>query len=212
MRVRVKICGITDTEALTAAVEAGADAVGFVLDPSPRQLTVAQAAALRAQVPSDIDTVAVVGRPDLAAILEVQDALSPSWIQLMADALPDPVSARGLRLLPAFEDGEDLVQRVAHYCAGRTDERPLVLADGPRAGSGQTGDWNRVTALCDTTRLILAGGLTPENVGAAIAKVRPYAVDVSSGVERVRGQKDPDRIRAFLAAVRAAEQATGGDR
>jgi phosphoribosylanthranilate isomerase len=212
MRIRVKICGFTQEDGLMAAIEAGVDAVGFVFDPSPRQLSLKRAAVLRALIPLDVDTVAVMGRPSLATVLACQAAISPSWIQLMADGLPAVNGASGLRLIPAFEDSSDLLERVDAYCATQTDERPLILADGPRAGSGMVGDWHRVAALRAKNRLILAGGLTPENVGEAIAKVRPYAVDVSSGVERIRGQKDPARIRAFLSAVRTAEAQLGDER
>ena len=88
MRVRVKICGFTDEVALSAAIQAGVDAVGFVLDESPRQLTIEQAVRLRSLVPSDVDTVVVVGRPSVEELIQLQAALSPSWLQLMADALP----------------------------------------------------------------------------------------------------------------------------
>ena len=212
MRIRVKICGFTQEDGLMAAIEAGVDAVGFVFDPSPRQLSLERAAVLRALIPLDVDTVAVMGRPSLATVLDCQAAISPSWIQLMADGLPAMSGASGLRLIPAFEDSANLLERVDAYRATQTDERPLILADGPRAGSGAVGDWDRVAALRAKNRLILAGGLTPENVGEAIARVRPYAVDVSSGVERIRGQKDPARIRAFLSAVRTAEAQLGDER
>ena len=81
----------------------------------------------------------------------------------------------------------------------------MVLADGPKPGSGVLADWDRIEALRHSTRLVIAGGLTPENVGAAIAQMHPYGVDVSSGIEVSRGIKDPERIDAFMAAVRNAE-------
>jgi phosphoribosylanthranilate isomerase len=202
MRVRVKICGFTEPVALRAAVEAGVDAVGLVLDPSPRQLSLERAKALLLGVPTDVDTVAVVGRPDAARLALTQEVLRPSWIQLMSDAIPR--SALGFKLIPAFEDGPDLLERVGAYRERSRQDQPLVLIDGPRPGSGIAADWDRVGALCKDCRLILAGGLTPENVGEAIVLLKPYAVDVSSGVEVERGVKDPDLIRAFLDAVRSA--------
>jgi len=203
MRIRVKICGLVDSASVDAAVQAGADALGFVLDPSPRQLTVDQARSLIRHVPTDVDTVAVVGRPDADTLERYREQIAPKWIQLMADAVPP--GSHGFRLIPAFEDGPDLRERVDRYRAASGQQNPLVLADGPKPGSGIQADWDRVAALTDAVRVIVAGGLNPDNVGDAIRRLRPYGVDVSSGVESSRGVKDPERIRAFLAAVRAAE-------
>lgn len=207
MRVRVKICGFSEPEALDAAVQAGVDAVGFVLDPSPRQLSMEVAARLIARVPPDVDTVAVVGRPDLKELLEIHERLAPRWIQIMADAMPPVADRAGLRLIPAFEDGADLVARVRSYTEMSGEAQPLLLVDGPRPGSGIQADWSRVAALASESRLVLAGGLRADNVAEAIAQVRPHGVDLSSGVERIRGVKDPDMIREFMAAVRATEVA-----
>jgi len=209
MHIHVKICGFTEPTGLVAAIEAGVDSVGLVLDPSPRQLTIDQAVGLAQYVPDHVEVVAVCGRPSLSEVAEIAARLKPSWIQLMADAMPDP--EHGFSILPAFEDGPDLLQRVDAYVDQHPDDAPLVLADGPRPGSGVTADWDRVEQLSLSTRLMLAGGLTPENVGAAITRMKPYGVDVSSGVERSRGHKDPDRVRAFVAAVRAAELQLGGE-
>ncbi len=205
MRVRVKICGFTEPDALRAAIEAGVDAVGFVLDSSPRQITMDQAAQMIARVPSDVDTVAVVGQPDLDTLFEIRERLAPRWIQIMADALPPVGDRTRLRLIPAFEDGPDLLDLVDTYRTESGASQPLILVDGPRPGSGQQAVWDRVAALSGRNRLMLAGGIRAENVAEAVARVRPYAVDLSSGVERVRGQKDPDLIRAFMAAVRTLE-------
>ncbi len=207
MRVRVKICGFSEPEALEAAVQSGVDAVGFVLDPSPRQLSFEVAAALMAGVPSDVDTVVVMGRPDLREILQVRERLAPSWIQVMADALPPLAERSGLRLIPAFEDGADLYERVARYRSETDEERPLFLVDGPRPGSGVLAQWDRVLEAVGDARLMLAGGIRADNVADAIERVKPYAVDLSSGVERERGIKDPTLIKEFMAAVRAAEAA-----
>lgn len=210
MHIHVKICGFTEPVGLLAAVEAGVDAVGLVLDPSPRQLSLDQAVELAQHVPEHVELVAVCGRPSLSEVKEIASRLKPTLIQLMADAMPDP--AHGFSILPAFEDGPNLLQRVHSYCAQHPDEAPLVLADGPRPGSGVAADWDRVAQLSRSTRLMLAGGLTPENVREAIQRMKPFGVDVSSGVERSRGHKDPDRVRAFVAAVRAAEREMGDER
>ena len=209
MHIHIKICGFTEPLGLQAAIDAGVDSVGLVLDPSPRQLTLEQAAELATQVPSHVELVAVCGRPSVEEVSEIASYLSPAFIQLMADALPPP--EYGFPLIPAFEDGVDLLERVSAYCETQDESMPLVLADGPRPGSGVVADWNRVEKLAASTRLMLAGGLNAENVGEAILRMRPFGVDVSSGVERAPGLKDPDRIRAFVAAVRQAERTLGGD-
>ena len=204
MGLHIKICGFTTEQGVEAAVNAGVDAIGLVLDPSPRQLTLQRALALKTLIPVGVDVVAVCGRPTRDEIGEICDVLQPDTIQLMADALPN--SPVGIPVLPSFEDGPDLTHRVTRYAASIGEERPLVLADGPKPGSGIRADWNRVSEIAATTRLIIAGGLNPENVGDAIALLRPYGVDVSSGVERGVGCKDPQRIRDFVNAVRTAER------
>ncbi len=204
MSLHIKICGFTTAEGIAAAVSAGVDSIGLVLDPSPRQLTLERAAELKALIPAEIDVVAVCGRPTETELSTIIDALQPDSIQLMADAMP--VREFSVPLLPAFEDGPDLLVRVEEFCARLNEERPVILADGPRPGSGERADWNRVQSLSDSTRLMIAGGLTPENVGEAIALLNPYGVDVSSGVERAPGHKDPRRVHEFVAAVRSAEE------
>ncbi len=208
MSIHIKICGFTDLEGLAAAIEVGVDSVGLVLDPSPRQLSLEQAVALRAGIPEHVELVAVCGRPSLDTVERIQAELRPDWIQLMADSVPDP--ALGYPIIPAFEDGKDLLARVQKYRERVGEDCPFILADGPKPGSGIVADWNRVQALAATTRLMIAGGLNPENVGDAIRQLRPYAVDVSSGVERDRGVKDPELIRRFVAAVREAESLLEG--
>ena len=209
MSIHIKICGFTEPVGLAAAIDAGVDSVGLVLDPSPRQLTLDQAVALRAVIPDSVGLVAVCGRPSLETVQRIQAELKPKWIQLMSDAMLDP--ALGYPIIPAFEDGEDLFERVQNYRERVGEERPLILADGPKPGSGIAANWDRVQSVAATTRLMIAGGLNPENVAAAIHQLQPYAVDVSSGVERERGVKDPELIRRFIAAVRGAETQLEGD-
>ena len=208
MSIHIKICGFTEPEGLRVAIEAGVDSIGLVLDPSPRQLSLEQALALRAGIPDSVSLVAVCGRPSQDTVQRIQAELRPDWIQLMADSVP------GLTLscpiIPAFEDGEDLLDRVQNYRVRVGQDRPLILADGPKPGSGIPADWDRVQALAGTTRLMIAGGLNPDNVVEAIRRLKPYAVDVSSGVERERGVKDPELIRRFVSAVREAESSMGG--
>jgi len=205
MKTHIKICGFTEPMGLKAAVDAGVDAVGLVLDPSPRQLSIAEAVRLRAHIPDTVQVVAVCGRPDLKTLQDIQRELRPDFIQLMSDAMPGP--EHGLPLLPAFEDGPDLEQRVRRYCEGHPEERPLVLTDGPKPGSGILADWSRLHGLSEFTRLMIAGGLRPTNVGDAIQRLHPWGVDVSSGVEAEPGKKSPELVNAFVDAVRAAESA-----
>lgn len=178
-------------------------AIGLVLDPSPRKLSIARAKELKSRVPDHIDVVAVCGRPSLAELEAIVASLQPDVVQLMADAaVPQTVDANWLF---AFDDGPDLQERIDRYGALVTSARPIVLVDGPQPGSGVPADWTRVQALSGDHRLIIAGGLNAGNVGAAIHALNPYGVDVCSGVERSVGVKDPDRMAAFVAAVHEAE-------
>jgi phosphoribosylanthranilate isomerase len=204
MRVRVKICGITDPAGVESAIAAGADAVGFVLATSPRRVALGRALELAALVPPLVSRVAVLGHPDAATIREVAAALAPHWIQ--AETTPEIEAALeacalpgGASLLRVLHDGDDLLERLPRRAG-------TVLVEGPgRGGRGVSADWSRAALLARRVRLILAGGLTPDNVAAAIESVRPFGVDVASGVESSPGVKDPVRVARFLAAVRRAE-------
>ncbi len=209
MHIHIKICGFTEPVGLQAALDAGVDSIGLVLDPSPRQLTIKQAVALAQHIPDGVDVVAVCGRPSVDEVSNIAAGLSPTFIQLMADALP-PAEC-GFSIIPAFEDGGDLLERVSKYCDTQEHPQPLVLADGPRPGSGVLADWDRVERLSNRTRLMLAGGLNADNVTEAILRMKPFGVDVSSGVESSPGVKDPEKIRAFVAAVRHAEALLDGE-
>jgi phosphoribosylanthranilate isomerase len=204
MRARIKICGLTGEEAIDAAIESGADAVGFVFAPSPRRVTPERAVALARRLPSFVLKVAVFADATAEEVREVTARLAPDRIQIEAgssDALGGDMRAR---VLPVFHDGPKLLQEVASYREASTGD-PTILLDGRLSGRGETADWGVAAQVARTARVVLAGGLNPENVVLAIRIVRPYAVDVSSGVESSPGVKDPIRIAAFVAAVRAAE-------
>lgn len=212
MRLVVKICGLTTPAAVRAAARAGADAIGLVLCASPRQVGLARARELLA-VASELERLAVVRRPsrrELARITRLP------FDGLQADA--DWEYARRLPshwfFLPAFADGIDLPTRLEAQMRGQPGAasarslRGAFLLDGPLGGgTGCPPDLERARAAARLGHMALAGGLTPENVAARIARVAPAAVDVSSGVERTPGEKDPDRIHAFVAAARAAARA-----
>ena len=203
LSLRIKICGFTTERGIDAAIELGVHAIGLVLDPSPRKLTIDRAAALKARVPKGVDVVAVCGRPSTEELEEIVNSLQPDVIQLMADAtVPAAMDANWLF---AFDDGPDLHKRIGEYVQSAEHEHPIVLVDGPQPGSGIPADWERVRALHGDHRLIIAGGLNAGNVGEAIRRLQPYGVDVCSGVESSVGVKDPDRMAAFVAAVRSAQ-------
>ncbi len=203
MRIFVKICGLTSEAAVYAAVDAGADAIGFVLAPSPRRVTTARAAALAERVPPGVLRVLVFRHVDAGELQACRDALDFDVVQADAGAIAalearDP-AARGADFLPVHHDGVDLLERVAASTR-------LCVLDGPLGpGRGARADVDRAARLARQRPILLAGGLDADVVGDAIARVRPFGVDVSSGVEAIPGMKDPRRIAAFVAAVRAAE-------
>lgn len=199
MRVFVKICGLSTAGMVRAAIGAGADAIGFVFAPSPRQVTPAVAAELAALAPAGILRVAVMQHPTAAEWRAVASILRPDWLQAEAADFAGLELPAGVEALPVYRD----VPALDSAALGREDR---ALFEAATSGSGEAPDWNRARDLARRTRLVLAGGLHPGNVGAAIRRVRPWGVDVSSGVESSRGVKDPAKIAAFIAAVRRVEQ------
>jgi len=194
----VKICGITSASAIAAAAEAGADAVGFVFARSPRRVSPQSARALAADLPAGMLRVAVFRHPEAELVAEVIDALEPHWVQTDAADFAGFGLPAGCRPLPVYRDGG---------VPAPSDTPARLLFEGVVSGAGRTADWHEARRLAARTELILAGGLTPENVDAAIRAVRPWGVDVSSGVERAPGQKDPARIAEFVARARQAAAA-----
>ncbi len=199
MSLFVKICGMTTPEAVAAAAEAGADAVGFVFADSPRRVDVARAGVLARGLPAGILRVAVFRHPDPELARSVREGFRPDWTQ------SDIADAAGLAggpedYLPVLRAGEPW-----------PDPLPArLLFEGPVSGSGTVADWDEAARLARRAQVLLAGGLHPGNVAAAIEHVRPWGVDVSSGVEASRGIKDARKIHAFIAAARAAAR-NGGD-
>jgi phosphoribosylanthranilate isomerase len=196
MPLWIKICGLRTTAAIEVAAAAGADAVGFVFhDASPRNLSLATARELQRAVPPGVERVAVFLRPSQSLVDAVLDAIEPDWLQTDAGDLPGLRLPEALRVLPVLRD------RSADGAAlpGR------VLFESSRSGAGERADWSAAADLARQTRLVLAGGLHVANVAEAIATVRPFGVDVSSGVERERGVKDATLIREFIRTARATE-------
>lgn len=199
-RVRIKVCGLTRPEDIDAAVAADVDAVGFVLWPeSPRAVTAARARELARRLPPWIARVGVMVNPTPAAAAEAVREAGLSALQLHAVSDAAPFLAQGVPLL--WVAPLSPTTRPPTAPAGTT---LMVDAHDParHGGTGRTIDWTRAAVLARATRLVLAGGLTPENVADAVAAVRPYGVDVSSGVELAPGIKSADCILRFVAAAR----------
>ena len=220
----VKICGTTTLADAQLAVEAGADAVGFVFAESARRVTPAQVAAITALLPQAVEKVGVFTEAGAEAVLQTAEAAGLTAVQLHGDYCPEQVAeihrgAEGrLRILQvvsldvqaegdALEDFAAQMQRVA------AEERvSAVLLDaslrGKSGGTGRVLPWERLVPILDRFRqahdkpVILAGGLTPDNVASAIRVLAPWGVDVVSGVERAKGEKNPELVRAFLRMAR----------
>ena len=193
-RMWIKICGITTVDADSAAESANVDAIGFVFAPSPRQVTPRQAAQLAALAPPGILRIAVTQHPLQILVDEICRTLKPDFLQTDAEDLRELKVPSHIKILP-----------VVRY--GRKTPHPLpkrMLFEGPSSGIGEMADWGRAAELSAQTELILAGGLTPANVADAIVAVRPYGVDVSSGVEASAGVKDPAKIIEFVSRAREA--------
>jgi phosphoribosylanthranilate isomerase len=200
----VKICGLTTRDAVEAAVAAGADAVGFVFAPSKRQVSATQAVQLAHGVTRRIPRVAVMLHPTQSQLDEVWSAFRPDVLQTDLEDLQTLRLPMGLSVMPV----------IRHAVRPRADSQPSahhrVLFEGPVSGIGSTSDWHSAAQLARTTQLVLAGGLNATNVADAIAAVRPFGVDVSSGVEASPGIKDPARIHEFVRRARAAANGAGG--
>ncbi|MGI9264790.1 MAG: phosphoribosylanthranilate isomerase [Gammaproteobacteria bacterium] len=195
MKVLVKICGLTSREAVAAAVEAGADIAGFVFAESPRRLMPEQAVQLAEGLPDDIPRVAVMQHPSVDDAARVLRDFRPSFLQTDWQDFGIVRMSDTTRPLPVLRAGRSAPPKMPR----------LVLFEGPASGSGQTVDWEKAATLARQTSMVLAGGLNPDNVGDAIRQVRPYGVDVSSGVESEPGIKDPELIVRFVQAVREAQ-------
>lgn len=199
MTLWIKICGMTTSEAVEASLDAGVDAIGFVFAKSVRQLTPAKAAALAAPARGRLLCTAVTRHPSQQAMDEIVAVFKPDLLQTDAADLPELRIPAQLPLLPVFRqllpEGQPLPTR--------------LLFEGLTSGSGQTCDWQVAGVLAGQTELILAGGLTASSVAAAIGEVRPFGVDVSSGVEERPGIKSRVEIARFVSAARSAGSTMG---
>lgn len=214
----VKICGVRTPEIALVARQAGADFIGLIFAPSKRRIDEAQAALVtRAVRDGDGQPLAVVGvfvneRP--ATMMAIAERVGLDLIQLSGDEPPETLPAldrpviKALRL-PAGTGYDEAARLAERYLAGPVPAWALLLdthVPGSYGGSGEVGDWELAARLAERYPIILAGGLSPENVAAAARQVGPLAVDASSGVE-TGGAKDPDKVRRFLAAAKAVPAA-----
>jgi phosphoribosylanthranilate isomerase len=215
MTLLVKICGLKKAETLDAAADGGADLVGFVFfPPSPRNLSFEDAAALGARVRSRAGKVALSVDADDALLTRIVETLAPDMLQLHGSETPERVAAVKARFgLPVMKslpiaDASDLAPVPAYAAVADRllfDARPPRDATRP-GGLGRRFDWRLLERIEGSPPFVLSGGLDAANVAEALAVTHARGVDVSSGVERAPGEKDPDKIRAFIAAARAAAE------
>jgi phosphoribosylanthranilate isomerase len=200
----VKICGVTTEADALLAVGMGASAVGFVFAPSPRQMAPAAVADIVKRLPHEIVTVGVFRDEAPQRVIEIANQIGLRAVQLHGvEPITDTqwIAGRVGWTIKAFPAGHRNIERFEEYGA------QLLLIDGASPGSGELFDWRLAEGVVDPRRLIVSGGLRPDNVGAAIAHLHPWGVDVSSGVESSPGVKDPGKLRQFITAAHDAARA-----
>jgi phosphoribosylanthranilate isomerase len=203
-RYFVKICGVTTEEDALLAVGLGASAVGFVLAPSQRQVAASKVGDIVKRLPHGTVSIGVFRDESPERVVDIVQHAGLSGAQLHGHETPAAtryVKERVGLVIKAFPAGSPRLSDAEEFGAD------LVLVDAPEPGSGRLVDFAMLEGLSDASRLILAGGLTPENVAEAIQRVAPYGVDVATGVESSPGVKDPRKVAAFIAAARAAAPA-----
>lgn len=196
MSVLVKICGLTDSVDVSAVIDAGADAIGFVFAESVRQVSVERALEISRHVPKHMRRVAVMLHPAQEEWQLVAKGFSPDVLQTDAADFDYLEVADNIERWPVYRESQDMnVESI----------RDTFVYEGTRSGQGKTVDWQAAALLAATQKMILAGGLAAHNVAAAIRQVRPFGVDVSSAVEASPGRKDAEKIAAFVAAAKSVE-------
>jgi phosphoribosylanthranilate isomerase len=215
MTTRIKICGLSTPEMVDAALAAGADWLGFVFyEPSPRHIGYEMAARLNARVAGRAQKVALTVNADDARLAEISSSLDPDWYQLHGREMPERVREIRARF------GRPVIKAIHVACAKDTEaasayidvadmllydaKAPAGMAGALPGGNGMLFDWSLIGGE-RRLPVMLSGGLDPDNVADAIRIVRPDAVDVSSGVERRPGEKDPDRIALFVERARSVQ-------
>jgi phosphoribosylanthranilate isomerase len=197
----VKICGITNEDDALFAVAMGADAVGFIFAPSTRQVAPQHVYDITRRLPPEVLTVGVFRDELPSRVIEIANRAGVKAVQLHGHETPAQTAevAQSIRwVIKAFDSSSHQLARADEYGV------EMVLVDAPSPGSGKLFDWTLAAEVPDSLQLILAGGLTPENVGEAVKAVEPWGVDVATGVEVSPGRKDPTKVRRFIANARAA--------
>ena len=205
MRTRIKICGITRSADGRAAAEAGADAIGLVFYPlSPRYLSTERAVEIRDALPPFVQTVALFVNPDAAQVAQVIGRVRPAMLQFHGEETPQFCAQFGTPYVKAcrVRQGVDLLEYLRPFSSAAAWLLDSYVEE--YGGVGERFDWSIVPRRLERP-LILSGGLAPDNVAEAIRRVRPWGVDVSSGVESAKGIKDAAKIAAFIAEVRNAD-------
>jgi phosphoribosylanthranilate isomerase len=209
-RTRIKVCGLTRPEDAAAAVAAGADAIGVIFAPSPRQVDIERACEVLAEVPPSVARIGVFVDASPDEISRAVEACSLSAVQFSGGELPEDVDVAPVPVIKAIGIGTDFgLERAEPY---RGHAAALLLdtyVAGKAGGTSQSFSWHSVGAVPGWAPCFVAGGLSADNVSECIATLRPFAVDVSSGVESSPGVKDAEKIAAFCAAVRAADEKVG---
>lgn len=202
----IKICGITNADDALLATALGADGLGFIMAPSPRQVAPPRVEEIVRRLPSGVLTVGVFRDEAPSRVIELVNRCGLKAAQLSGrESMEDTRLIReGVpAVIKAFPGGSPALSVADRYGAD------IVMVDSDTPGSGRVFDWSLAEGAPGGIRLLMAGGLTPENVATAIAKVRPWGVDVATGVEMSPGRKDPARLRAFINAVREADPERG---
>jgi phosphoribosylanthranilate isomerase len=200
----IKFCGCTARSDAELAIEAGADAFGMIFAPSPRQISLEAAAEIARRVPRSIEPVAVFVNPSESLVKEVREMFPHALLQFSGDEPPEFVAPYGERAIKAIHvdaEGTHVGQRAARF-----PEATLLLDarhDGMAGGTGLTFAWEHAAPIAARRRVVVAGGLTPDNVAACVERVRPFGVDVRNGIES-DDRKDFEKMRAFVRAVREA--------
>lgn len=209
--MKIKICGLTNEMDALAAVEAGADMLGFnFYPPSPRSITIENCTEIVAKIrqrDKDVILVGVFVNESTETIEHTLTACGLQLAQLHGDETPSEVKALGSRAYKAIRPkSEDEARAQCRQFAGRGTLHPAVLVDayklGSYGGTGEVADWGVAAELARSASLLLAGGLTPQNVLAAIDQVHPWGVDVASGVESAPGKKDVNKMKVFIQSIR----------
>lgn len=190
----IKICGMTTPEAVEAALEAKVDAIGFVFARSSRQVTPERAKQLAEPARGRLVCIAVTQHPTQQLLDEIVTTFKPDWLQTDVQDLITLSVPQGTNVLPVLRAGSSLPERLP----------PRLMFEGPVSGRGMAFDWSEAKGVARRSQLVLAGGLNEGNVAAAVEAVRPFGVDVSSGVESQPGLKSPEKILRFAEAARAA--------